>query len=87
MVQNVYRLVQAMNANVKMKAFLENIVNIVNYIPLFHLSISTFLIKFKSKDYSCWNDPCEGCIPLNNKSFEFECTCSLKSFDSTCKSG
>jgi len=41
-VLNVYRLVQAMNVNVKMKAFLENIANNVNYIPLFHLSISTF---------------------------------------------
>ena len=41
-VLNVYHLVQAMNANAKMKAFLENTVNIVNYIPLFHLSISTF---------------------------------------------
>ncbi len=40
--QYAYHLVQTMNANVKMKAFLENIVNIVNYIPLFHLSISTF---------------------------------------------
>ena len=44
-------------------------------------------MKLKSKDNACWNDPCEGCIPLNNNSFEFECTCNLKSFDSTCKSG
>jgi len=35
-VQNVYLLVQAINANAKMKAFQENIVKIVNYITFFH---------------------------------------------------
>ncbi len=87
MVQNVYRTAPAINANVKMMVILESIVKTV--IIIFYLLL-LLVLKYLSHifiDDACWNDPCEGCMPLNNNSFGFKCTCISKSFDSYCTTG
>jgi len=87
MIQNALHLVLAMNANAQMMVILESIVKTVIFILI---SVekkvkSNSLHKFL--DDSCWNDPCEGCVPLGLNSKEFKCTCLSKPFDSSCQLG
>ncbi len=68
-------------------AILGSIAKTVTFIFTSSKSLNEFILKPLFKDDSCWNDPCEGCVPLGLNSQEFKCTCLSKSFDSTCQLG
>jgi hypothetical protein len=74
-----------MNADV-IKAVIQvirenSVKNVSIFISLFLNNQSSFI---NLKDDACWNNPCEGCVPLGINSFNYTCTCGIKSLDSKC---
>ena len=79
MVHNVIQLLQRL-LNLAVIAWMVLVAIFVNPVSIFICLILRFLkikIYLKKKiDNSCWDSPCEGCVPNAPNSTLFTCTCS-----------